>query len=294
MATHVHAPIFLGTPGKITVHQSDISSWAKCPLLYKYERLDGLPRLQSGSLTFGTIIHDCVLWMEVHQDVETAIERFHFYWEDPTRLDARERIDYYVRGTNWRKFKEQGPRILRNWWSIIQWDTALVLGREFTFDVPVGDGHRLRGTIDKLEVRFFPKIGSYVVLVSDYKTNKKTPTYGYLEENLQFSAYCYATTLLTFWLQLAQHLGLPEAQGIELYEKYKDLPRRGEWVSLPEPKRMDAGERVERHYNRFQMAVDALALSVEHRIFVPNISGETCRYCDYRDVCGLPIIEEDE
>ena len=69
------------------------------------------------------------------------------------------------------------------------------------------------------------------------------------------------------------------------------MPRHGEWVALNGPKRMDAGERTQRHYNRLAYAVDAIAESVAQRIFPPNISGEACLYCDYRKPCGLPEID---
>lgn len=279
---------------RVHVRQSDLKTWAKCPLMYRYQTIDQLPRLQSGSLTFGSILHECIMWMEINRDVETAVARFEHYWTDPTRLDPEYRIDYYVRGTNWRKYAEDGPRIIRNWWQVTQWDTALVLAREFTFSVPVGSqGHYLDGTVDKLEIAYSGKHDSWVVKIVDLKSNKKAPTYDYLEEDLQFSAYCYATTLLTFWEQLGQHLGWPPERAAEVYAKYRDLPRRGEWVQLTGPKRMDAGERTERHYGRLAMAVDALADSVAMRIFVPNISGESCCYCDYRKTCGLPEREED-
>lgn len=287
-----------GNAAPFVVRQSDLKTWAKCPLMYKFQNIDQVPRLQSASLTFGSIMHECVLWMEVNQNLEVATERFAFYWADPTRFtrdmaDGQDyRIDYYVKGTNWRKYNDLGPELLRKWWAIIQWDSALVLGREFTFDVPIGNGHILHGTIDKLEICYYGKLDTYAVKISDYKTNNKVPTYGYLEEDLQFSAYAYATTLLTFWEQLCAANGWPAEQARELFEQYKDLPRRGEWVSLVDSKRMDAGERTQRHYARLIMAVDALELSVAMRIFVPNISGESCRYCDFRNHCGLPAIEE--
>lgn len=265
------------------IRQSDLKLWQKCPLMWYFQNVEHLPREQSGSLTFGSILHDCVLYAEVHQDIEGAVERFRYFWQFPEALDPEYHIQYYVRGTSWKKFAEEGPRILRAWWEIISWDSSLVLGREYSFSVPIGD-HFLDGTIDKLEVRFMPSINSWVVMVSDYKTNKKNPTYDYLAEDLQFSAYCYATTKPEFWT------GIPNGEA--LYQKYKDLPRWGEWVALTHPRRMDAGVREQRHFNRLRMAVDGVAASIGMGIFVPNISGESCRYCEYRGPCGLPLLDE--
>lgn len=270
------------------VRQSDLKTWQKCPLMYRYQNIDGLPREQSASLTYGSIIHHCVEWMERNQDLDGAITLFQELWIQPTRLDPSYAPQYYVRGTNWKKFFERGPKELRDWWGIVSWDSSLVIGREHTFSVPIGDGHTLNGTVDKIEIAFRADIngglGGYVVKIQDYKSDKKTPTYGYLEEDLQFSAYAYASLQREFWTGIG---------GDEAWLRYKDLPRYGEWVQLSGPKRMDAGIRTQRHYNRLIMAVNALAESVAMRIFVPNISGESCRYCEFRKQCGLPELDED-
>lgn len=272
------------------VRQSDLKTWQKCPLMYRWQHIDHLPRLQSGSLIFGSILHDCVLYLETTSDFDGTIERFKRFWLNPELLDAEYRVDYYVKGTNWRKFLEKGEYVLGKWWDLIQWDSALVLAREYEFDVPVGDGHVLHGTIDKLEVRYRAATDEWVLLISDYKTNNKVPTYGYLEEDLQFTAYAHATLQEEFWRGL-----FPDPElGLALMRKYADYPRYGEWVQLTDSKRMDAGIRTQRHYNRFEMAVNAMCESIAMRIFVPNISGESCRYCEFRNQCGLPeIVEED-
>jgi hypothetical protein len=267
-----------------------LKQWQKCPLLIRWE-LEGLPREQSGSLVFGSIIHDCVLWLEVNQDLDGAIDRFNTFWARPELLDPEYVIDHYVRGTSWKKFAEKGPDLLSRWWNIIQWETDLVLGREYEFDVPIGNGHTLHGTVDKLTVRWHAATERWILLISDYKTNNKVPTYGYLEEDLQFSAYAYASLQPEFWVNMFPG---DAAKGLELWERYKDLPRYGEWVQLVGSKRMDAGIREERHFNRLIMAVNAMADSIAMRIFVPNISGETCRYCEFRKHCGLPELMEDD
>lgn len=267
------------------LRQSDISTWGRCPLKYKYQYIDKLPRLQSGALTFGSVIHDVVMQMELTQDVEAAVTLFKKYWLEPTQLDPSYKIDFYLRGTNWKKYLEEGERILRDWWEIIKWESDVVLGREYSFDVPIGDGHVLHGTIDKLALRFHPKHGR-VVLISDYKTNAKVPTYEWLEDNLQFTSYAYASTQPEFWANLPD--------GDRLFQDLKDVPRSGEWVSLKGPKRLDAGLRDQVQYNRLISAANAIADSVAMRIFVPNISGENCRWCEFRESCGLRVIGDDE
>lgn len=268
------------------VRQSDLSNWQKCPLRYRYQHIDQLPRQQSGALTFGTIMHDVVLELEERQDLDWAIARFNELWLNPEKLDPALEIQYYVRGTNWKKYQSEGERMLRDWWGIIKWETDVVLAREYHFEVPIGDGHILEGTIDKLVIRFDAKLGMHVLLISDYKTNSKAPTYEWLEDNLQFTAYSYATTQKEFWDNLPN--------GEYLREYTKNFPRWGEWVALKGPKRMDAGQRTQQQYNRLITMVNAFAESVAMRIFVPTISGESCRWCEFRDACGLRVIGDDE
>lgn len=275
----------------IQLRQSDLSTWARCPLAYRYQNIDHMPRLQSGALSFGTIIHDCVLFMETHQDLPGAIARFNDMWLCPEAYDellvpagTTLKIDYYTRGASWKKSAGEGPRMLSDWWGIIQWDSDTVLAREYEFDVPIGDGHILHGTIDKLALRFLPKTNEQVVLISDYKTNAKTPTYDWLEDNLQFTAYAYASTQPEFWT------GFPDA---DMFGRVSSLRRQGEWVGLKGPKRLNAGFRDQVQYNRLTYAINAVADSIAMRIFVPNISGETCRYCEFRALCGLPEVPDD-
>jgi hypothetical protein len=266
----------------VIVRQSDLSTWSRCPLAYRYQNIDKLPRLQSGALSFGSIIHDCVLYMEVNQDLDGALDRFREFWLDPSKLDPEYKIDYYLKNTNWKSYLAKGEKILTDWWALIQWESDVVVGREYEFDVPIGDGHVLHGTVDKLAIRTRPD-GERVLLISDYKTNAKLPTYFWLEDNLQFTAYAYASTQPEFWA------GMPD--GEQIFEYMKDFRRFGEWVALDGPKRMDAGVRDQVQYNRLTYAVNALAESVAMRIFVPNISGDTCRYCEFREQCGLREVE---
>lgn len=263
------------------VSQSALKAFASCPLRYRYERIDGLPREQSGALTFGSLIHECVQLMEETGDLAAAKKLFKTVWAEPEAHDPSWKIDYYVRGTSWKKYNLSGPKILANWFSVFQWDSDVVLAREYPFQVPIGSkGNELSGIIDRLCLRYMPKVNRQVVIASDLKTQRKTPTLEAIQEDIQFSSFCFGTTVRSFWDDIPN--------GPELFEKLIDAPRRGEWIHLVDVKRMDAGPRTERHYRRLEMAVDAMAASVEARIFVPNISAETCVWCSWRKNCGMP------
>lgn len=267
------------------VRQSDLKTWQSCPLKLRFQKVDGIAREQSAALTFGTVLHTCVLVMEQAYDLNVGLDAFERYWTDPEQLEVGLTPTEYVKGTSWKKYYDEGPRILRDWWGIIQWESDDVIAREHTFSVPIGD-HVLDGTVDKLLVRYLAPTNEYALVVSDYKTNRKEPTYGYLSHDLQFTAYCYATTQPEFWTGIAD--------GEQLYERFRDWRRVGEWVQLVGPRRKDAGERNELHYARLRYAIKAFAESVSLGIYVPNISGETCLYCDYRKSCGLFSREEEE
>lgn len=227
-------------------------------------------------MSFGTAIHDAVMRMEMAYDPDVGVRRFREMWDDLAAFDLD--YDYLIPRNDHRTYADLGHKILRDWWQLIQWESDVVLGREYTFSVPLG-GHTLTGTIDKLVLRT-AKGGPPSVVVSDYKTGSKAPTRDYLAHDIQFSAYCYATTQPEFWA------GIPN--GAQLYSDLIDAPREGEWVHLRSPKRIPAGPRLDYHYNRLRYACDQIEQSIALGIFVPDLSGATCEFCEFRKVCGLP------
>jgi len=267
------------------LRQSDLKLWNRCPLQWRFANLDGLPREQSCALTFGSILHEVILWMEENRDLEGALDRFRSWWLDPMQLDPSYEIQKWLPRRSFQGYAQDGERILRDWWSLIEWDADVVLAREQHFIVPIGDGHELEGTIDKLTIRYRPKFNDYVLLASDYKTTKQPPSYGYLRQDLQFSAYLYATTQPSFWTGVEN--------GEHYYEQTKGLAREAEWVQLTLPQRKYAGERTQQDFGRVAYAVNQMAASIDMRIFVPNIGGDSCTFCDFRERCGLPDLDSE-
>lgn len=274
------------------VRQSLIKQFMECSLKYKFAHEDGVPREQSSALSFGTVIHEAVLVMEVQESLAAGVAHFDKMWDDLGAYSLA--YDYVMPRNTHQGYQEMGHRILRDWWSLIQWESDVVLAREYGFTVPLGE-HTLTGTVDKLALRPLKGAKGFGVLISDYKTSAKQPTRDYLQHDVQFHAYCYATTRSEFWA------GLPPVKladgstmsGPELFAKYVDAPRMGEWVHLRTPRRIDAGVRTDVHYNRLKYAVDQIEASVATGIFVPDISGASCEYCEFRQRCGLPSREQE-
>jgi CRISPR/Cas system-associated exonuclease Cas4 (RecB family) len=257
------------------IRQSDIKTFQECALKWKFQHVDRAIRSQSSALSFGTVIHVAVEAMEVEDSLDVGVTKFTDMWDNLG--DYGLEYEYLLPRNTHASYRELGLDILRNWWSLIKWDTDVVIAREHSFVVPIGDGHELEGTPDKVAVR---TIGSTeYLLIPDYKTSARKPTRNYLNHDLQFTAYAYATTQPEFWEGIED--------GMKLFEHFKDTPRAGEMVFLRTPERIFAGERNEVHYNRLRHAVNAIADSIDCGIFVPTITGESCQFCDFREPCGI-------
>lgn len=258
------------------VSPSKLKTWQSCPEAFRLKYVERLSEPRSAALSFGSIIHACIEILET-SGLKAAIKAFNDWWRDPTLLDPELQIDYYLAGTSWKKYSVKGHSILKEWAAIWAWNTDVVFAREYSFEVPIGDGHTLRGIIDRLALRSV--VGKPAVVVQDYKTSRKEPTFEYLEDDLQFISYCYATTRPEFWAGFSD--------GEERWRRYQGYARIGEWIQLLGPKVKSAGVKTQPQYNRLTKAVNQLALSVEAGIYVPTISGTSCKWCSHREICGL-------
>lgn len=241
-------------------------------------------REQSSALSFGTAIHDAVLVMEQAQDLTVGLDRFKQVWTELQIPDGENiAYDYLMPRNSHHGYLEKGLRVLQDWWALIMWESDKVIAREYQFTVDIGS-NQLTGTIDKLAFRQ-TKFGEWLLLVSDYKTSMKQPTRDYLQHDIQFHSYCYATTRPEFWTGIQN--------GAHLFAASQEWRRSGEWVQLVATKRIDAGFRDQMHYNRLAYAIDQIEKSQALGIYVPNISGESCEFCSYRRTCGLPSREDE-
>ena len=115
---------------------------------------------------------------------------------------------------------------------------------------------------------------------SDYKTNKKQPTLIALQNNIQFTTYVYASMQPEFWDSID-----PDNS----FELNLNFPRRGIWYQLGNSREIDVGPRDSSDFERLYMACVQIKKAIDNEVFIPNISGDSCNFCSYKQQCGIKI-----
>lgn len=300
------------------VHQSMLAAWSRCPAEVGYKRA-GVPSKTNSAAAYGSVIHHVLQAMErslhesrlkyrvkspeFHQHfqaaVQVALESFVFYWNPHNIETVTEPVpaDGWLPRAGYAELRARGLDAIRKYADLIKFDDHELLALEYGFMVPI-DGtwdyelnqpHMLGGSVDRLAARHFSR--QLACCVDDYKTGKEQYRLRY---NIQFTAYCYATTKLEFWVGHGGEDGFGQERGTELYERFKDKARRGTWINMRTFKYQDAGWREATDYARFALAVDQIASSIQADIFPLTISGDACTFCDYRSTCGGTGIAEEE
>ena len=122
-------------------------------------------------------------------------------------------------------------------------------------------------------------------MVPTHNTGKR-PNKQSLGFDVQFTAYLYAAQQKEFWTGYDEkYVGLPN--GEELYERFKDFEFVGIWSDLKNSKDYPVGPRTESDYDRLAYVLDSISRAIEHEVFVPDISGDTCGICSYQDLCPI-------
>lgn len=291
-----------------TLHQSDLSSWARCAAQVGYKRA-GLPSKTNSAAAFGSVVHHSLLQVLERQlaakvpfekALADSIATFLYYWS-PSHIEAicpPVPNDGWLPRMSYNDLRVRGPEVIRQYADLIRFDPHQTIATEYEFVVPIdgtwdedeGRPHRLAGAIDKLAIGQYNR--APVVEVKDLKTGKAYP--GDLRHNLQFSAYCYATTKREFWIGWNGEDGFGEERGQALFERFEGKARRGTWINLRSIKLQDAGWRGPIDYERFALAVQQIYLSMREDIYPLTLAGDVCTFCSFRDGCGGVGVPDDD
>ncbi len=265
------------------IHQSDLSSFMRCPEQYRLSRT--APRESNSALAFGSVMHHALHVLERYHDLTAALDSFTYYWHPARISEICEPVppDGWLPRQSYSELRVRGLEMLRRYHDLSRYDEheVLALEYEFTVDIP-GTPHQLAGTVDRLATR--PHKRATVLCVDDWKTGKEQ---AHLRHNMQGTGYAMATTQRAFW----------DGFGVDadaLHARFADAPRRFTWINLRTAKFQDGGFREQRDYARFAAAVTELARMIDAGIYPLNLSGETCTYCPFRSSCkGLPLPDDD-
>jgi RecB family exonuclease len=272
------------------ISASTIRSWMSCPLQAKFKTIEERPRKLNAKTSFGTCVHDALEFYNLTGDIDKAIERFKTTWENPELLKAKP--DSWPKGTSFGQLKQKGIELLSLYHKKNIWDKRDIISAEHKFCVPFGD-HELSGIVDLIEARKLSKKITELTIV-DYKTAAKRPYGDDLRLDIQFTVYYYASLQPEFWIGYddERYKGMPN--GLELYEEFQDSPRKVVWYHLLDNKELDAGPRDEEDFGRLYRCVEEIAKAIDNDVYVPNISGSSCIWCDYTDICPVMIPPFDE
>lgn len=285
-------------------HQSDLSAWNRCPAAFGYRR-QGWPEQQSSAAAYGSVMHHALLVFEraraegqPHQSaVKAAVSTFVWFWNPMNIAAVTDPVEIWFPRQGYSDMREKGIRSITQFCELVKFDDAELLGTEMSFMVPI-DGtwdfdleapHILAGSIDRLVTRRYR--GHLIVGVDDFKTGME---YRYLRQNLQFSAYCYATTRPEMWVGWNGEDGFGTERGTELYERFQGKSRRGTWINLRSIKFQDAGWRGPIDYQRFALAVQQIYLSMREDIYPLTLAGDVCTFCPFREGCGGVGVPDDD
>lgn len=288
------------------LHQSDLSAMARCMAEHGYRRA-GFQMTTNSAAAYGSVIHHSIqvlereLWTGTPKSValQKAIETFQYFWLPANIHAICEPVpdDGWLPRQGYNELRNKGVEVIRRYAGLVNFRDEELLGTEVSFIVPIHgtwdydeeQPHHLAGSIDRLAARYYRR--ALFLAVDDLKSGVAQT---YLRQNLQGTAYAYATTQREFWVGNQGEDGFGEQRGQELYERFADAGRRFTWINLRTVKHEDGGWRGPDDYHRFALAVDQYAALVKADIFPLSISGAVCRFCDARRVCGGTGIPDNE
>lgn len=267
------------------VSASKMQVFMRCQKMAQFQYVDKLPQRTSSAMVFGTCVHSAMEFFAHSHDKEKTIEWFLKIWDDPSTIGQR--IEYWTKFQNFGSLRERGVILLEGYFERFEREDRRIIAVEHPFKVMFGD-HEISGYVDLLEYRRSGR-GKNTLRIVDYKTGKK-PYKDALRNNIQFTAYHYASLQPEFWIGYPgdpDFPGLPD--GARLYKEFKNSPRQAVWWSLATDQEIDAGERTQADFNRMYLLVTEMERAMTHEVFMPCISGETCTMCDFTRECGVEI-----
>ena len=161
------------------LNYSKINAYLFCHYLYKFVYLDGKYVKHNPKTSFGISIHKALKEYALKKaDLRNLLYLYEENWSNVGYDNPRDMIEYY----------ENGVEILKKFYEYDTKNYSEVLFCEEFFEIDIGDGFELKGTVDRVE-----KNSDGSVNIIDYKMGfdeeKENP--GNFRNYLQLEIYAY-------------------------------------------------------------------------------------------------------
>lgn len=158
-----------------------------------------------------------------------------------------------------------------------------------TLDRAIKEVKPLNFNIQMQCIKTSAKDGLYITddFIVTHNTNSSMPNFDNLYLNIQMTIYYYASLQKEFWTGYDDGSGkyVGFENGEELWEKFKQKKRQVIWHQLSKNRELNCGKRDDKDFLRLYRCMQEISKAVEHDVFVPCISGDTCTFCSFTDVC---------
>lgn len=172
--------------GRLRLSFTRVDTFERCPRLFRYQYVDGLPQAPAPQLSFGSSIHAALEWLydRKHPVLPTVEELHHALFE---AWDSTGYVDL-DRDEQLRAYEHARTILARVHARIASEGFRLPASTEAWFELPFDDDIVVVGAIDRVDV---DDAGALHVI--DYKTNRKARTRTQVRSSLQLAIYALAT-----------------------------------------------------------------------------------------------------
>lgn len=264
---------------------SQLEKWQNCALQAKYIYLDKIGEYTEGSLTVqGSALHHAIDMYHKGVGKEKAIEEYFNYWtENPP--------DFIHRMSPIDSLQAKGPEILKAYFEYrdIRDEVGYkLLLSEHSFKVRFGD-FIISGQTDYLELT----PDGETLIIGDFKSGKRQ-TVDNLHLNIQMSIYYWASLQKEFWTGDPNNDYYPPVEnGESLWEEFKTINREVKWFDLKNCRAIDAGPRNAQDFGRLYRLLEQVQRAIDYEVFIPSINEDSCKWCDFKDICAVYKFDED-
>jgi len=239
--------------GRLRLSFTRVDTFERCPRLFRYQYVDGLPQAPAPQLSFGSSIHAALEWLydRKHPELpplEALLATLKDVWDSSGYAEV-------TRDEQLTAYRHAREIVTAFHARVVREGFRLPAATEAWFELPFPDDVVVVGAIDRVDV---DDAGALHVI--DYKTNRRARTRSQVRSSLQLAIYALATREL--------YGTLPDTVALDFV-----VPGVSVVVPTTELDLAAVPERIARVAARIRAGEDA---ATPHRL---------CDWCDYRSIC---------